>query len=108
MTDFPDHVNQDPIAPDEPGRFSPSAEPVAWATFVALVIGALASYGLGVTPELRELILYAAPVVLGAIWARAQVWSKPSHDAVTMREFMEGYSIGHDVGARVTQAGEEE
>lgn len=54
-------------------KFSPRQEPVAWGTLVALAIGAAASYGLNVTPELKELLIFAVPLLLGAIWARFQV-----------------------------------
>jgi hypothetical protein len=43
-----------------------------------MVIAAAASYGLGVTPELESLIVYLAPVIGGALWARSRVWAPDS------------------------------
>jgi len=52
---------------------TPKNEPVTYATLVALAVGALASYGMGITDELKEFLIVAVPVIIGAIVARQNV-----------------------------------
>lgn len=54
---------------------SPKAEPVAWATIVALGLSAAASYGLNITEEFKEFAVYGVPFLLAAIVARFSVYA---------------------------------
>lgn len=54
---------------------SPKAEPVAWSIGVGLVLAALASYGLNITPELRDALVMIAPIVIAAVVARQSVFA---------------------------------
>ena len=52
---------------------TPSNEPVATSTLVALFIAAAASYGLPITNELTRFLVVAVPVLVAAIVARSKV-----------------------------------
>ena len=52
---------------------SPKAEPIAWGTVVGLAVAAAISYGLNITPELRDALIYIVPIGAGLLWARRQV-----------------------------------
>lgn len=54
-------------------NLSPKQEPVAWATIVGLVIAALASYGLNITPELGKALVVVVPIIIAAVVARQSV-----------------------------------
>lgn len=69
---------------------TPKGEPVIWSTVVALALGALASYGLGVTDELRELLIYLVPIIAGAIWARNRVTPVARVDQAVQKAYTEG------------------
>jgi hypothetical protein len=73
--------------------FSPRAEPIAWGMIAGLVIAAAASYGLGVTPELESLIVYLAPMIGGALWARSRAWA-PDSVATALRDQRSGEISG--------------
>jgi hypothetical protein len=71
---------------------TPKAEPVAWGTAVGLIIAALISYGLNITPELRDALIVVLPVAAGALWARFQVYA-PDTVAEVKRD---AYAAGLD------------
>ena len=59
-------------------NLSPTQEPVGWGAAVGLIIAALASYGFGVTPELRDVLVVLVPVIGAALWARMKVFAPKS------------------------------
>lgn len=59
----------------DPKDLSPKAEPIAWATLVALVVAALADYGIEVSSNLEQLLIYVAPFVIANIVARFNVFA---------------------------------
>lgn len=69
---------------------SPKAEPVAWSIGVGLVLAALASYGLNVTPELRDALVMIAPVVIAAIVARQSVFAPDTVEGKTDDAYASG------------------
>jgi hypothetical protein len=77
----------------------PKKEPVAWATATGLVLAALASYGLDVTPELKELLILAVPIIAGAAWARWQVTPVPKAQEAVKEARAEGFVEGVDAAA---------
>lgn len=52
---------------------TPSNEPVAYSTLVALLIAAAVSYGLPITDELTQFLVTAVPILVAAIVARSKV-----------------------------------
>src|SRR5690348_15263746 len=59
-------------------NLSPKQEPIGWSAAVGLIIAALASYGFGVTPELRDVLVVLVPVIGAALWARMKVFTPKS------------------------------
>ncbi len=76
---------------------SPKAEPVAWSIGVGLVLAALASYGLNITPELRDALVMIAPIVIAAGVARFAVYAP---DTVEDKTDV-AYTNGLDAAARM-------
>ena len=83
-------------------KVGPSREPVALATIVALAVGALASYWTGMTPELKEFLIIAGPVVIAAVWARQNVTPVPTAEADAKQAKVEGFEHGLEYAGRVT------
>ncbi len=52
---------------------TPTNEPVAYSTLIALLIAALVSYGLPITGELTQFLVTAVPILIAAIVARSKV-----------------------------------
>lgn len=52
---------------------TPTNEPVAYSTIIALLIAALVSYGLPITNELTQFLVTAVPIAIAAIVARSKV-----------------------------------
>ena len=78
-------------------QYGPKQEPVAWATVTGLVLAALASYGLDVSPELKELLIYAVPIVAAAAWARWQVTPTPKAEAEKDAAWIDGVEAGAEM-----------
>ncbi len=60
----------------------PRSEPIAWSVVVAAVLAAAASYGLDLTPELRELLVLVGPFLFAALWARFHVYAPDTVDEI--------------------------
>lgn len=61
-------------------NISPKAEPVGWSVTIGLIIAAVASYGVGVTPELQDAIVLIVPMLIAAWVARSNVSPKGKVD----------------------------
>jgi hypothetical protein len=69
---------------------SPRAEPVAWGVIVAAVLAALGSYGFGVTPEIKELLVLVAPFVITAVIARFRVYAPDTVERIADQQYEAG------------------
>lgn len=71
-------------------NLSPRAEPVAWSVIVASALAALASYGFGVTDELKDFILLISPYILAGIAARFAVFAPDTVEEIANKHYEAG------------------
>ncbi len=81
---------------------SPKAEPVAWSIGVGLVLAALASYGLNITPELRDALVMIAPIAIAAVVARQSVFATDTVDEKVNDAYTRGANRGYGDGTTVS------
>lgn len=81
---------------------SPKAEPVAWSIGVGLVLAALASYGLNITPELRDALVMIAPIVIAAGVARFAVYAPDTVDEKVDDAYTRGVNRRYGDGTPVS------
>jgi hypothetical protein len=71
-------------------NLNPRAEPVAWGVIVAAVLAALGSYGFGITPEMKELLILVAPFVIAAIVTRFRVYAPDTVEKIANQQYAAG------------------